>query len=240
MRSSIRRLAVLVGGPAALLLATAGYALAGAGSAPAIVLDSYGGYHHAPQMYPEAGDLLIASGGINVVNANGPVAGIGGTDHEHSLFSDTWTFANGSVNVLHAPPPPPVLDLATCSAIIVQRDAWWKFAGGTGADWGAQGSGKFTELALFSFAVDKRGHCDFDAYGQMHGLPGSPYMMDHGRVLRPAFFSVEVQFVGKASLPQHHAPKPVPTPTYTTPAPVTTATVPAPTPTYSTTAPPVD
>jgi hypothetical protein len=239
MTRRIRRLAVALGAPAVLVLATASYALASAGTtAPALTLTGY--HEQAPKLQPEAGDLLIASGGINVVNAYGPVRGLGGTDTEHSAFLDTWTFAPGTVNVLHAPAPAPVLDLVTCSAVVVQRDAWWKFAGGTGGGKGATGSGHFTEVALFSFAVDRYGRCVFDQHGQMYGeMTGDPYMSDHGRVLRPVFFSVEVQFTGRAALPPHHQPKPYPTPTYTTPAPpVTTATVPAPT--YSTTAPPVD
>ena len=167
-------------------------------------------------MRPEAFDLVVNSVGENNVDAYGPVHGLAGTDTEFAPFFGRWQFPNGdTVNVLHQAEGAPVLDLNTCTALVVIRDGWWRFAGGTGGDAGARGHGLFTEEALFSFAIDRHGRCEFDTRGQMVDRGGSasygdqPYMRDHGRNLRPVFFSVEVQGTGTASVRHHEDCPPV-------------------------------
>lgn len=197
------------------------------------------GQGHDQKFRPEAFDILISSLGDNNVDAYGPVHGLGGTDRRVAPFLEVWDFGQGNtVNVAHQAEPAPVLDLGTCTATIVLRDGWWKFAGGMGDFARAQGHGLFTELALFSFPITKDGRCVFDHQGQMVWSGGQsdngqmPYMKDHGRNLRPLFFSYEIQGKGVAKVKQHEQQPPPPCVT-PSPAPYGSADVcPSPSPTY--------
>lgn len=183
------------------------------------------GQGHDQRFRPEAFDILISSLGDNNVDAYGPVNGLGGTDDELAPFLDRWVFGPDTVNVAHQTEPAPVLDLGTCTATVELHDGWWKFVGGTGEDQGARGHGVFTLLALFSFPIDRHGRCEFDQGGQMdmQGGPAGdgqmPFMKDHGRELRPLFFSVEIQGVGVAKVKHQEEPPP-----YVTPSPTGTPT----------------
>lgn len=205
------------------------------------------GQGHDERFRPEAFDILVASvptgTGTNNVDAYGPVDGLGGTDTELAPFAARWTFSDqgttDTVNVIHQAEPAPVLDVSTCTATVTQRGGWWKFAGGTGDETGAKGHGLFDLVALFSFPIDRHGRCEFDSQGRMmdEGQQGNygndPVMEDHGRELRPLFFSVEVQGTGVAKVRHHEEPRPEPCPTETYGASGFPVSCPAPTPIYS-------
>jgi hypothetical protein len=221
-------LAAAAAAATAALLSIPSTALAGVTPSPSASY-SLPGQGHSSQLREEAGDVLLSSGGVNTVNAYGPVAGLNGTDEQVTPTLDVFHFATGSVNVRHEAEGQPVLDEQTCSAIVVQRDEPWSFAGGTGADQGAQGYGQYTLVALYSFPVTSRGQCEFDQYGQLTGgLSDSPCIKDHGHVIRPLEFSTEIQFTGHARVHEQPQPCPcsTPTPVYTSPAPLSTTPAP--------------
>lgn len=213
-------IAAIVPGALGLAIGTAAAATAGGNPQPTYSAPTgywLPGQGHDHKMREEAGDILIASGGIDQVDAFGPVKCDQGTDAELAPFLDRWSCGGDTVTVWHTAPVP-VLDLVTCSVIIDQRDALWRFVSGTGGDQGVKGSGHITELALFSFPVGKDGRCEFDQAGKMMGdETDQPYMEDHGRVLRPFEFSVEEQFTGTAKIREVPPPEPCPTPTETYP-----------------------
>jgi hypothetical protein len=109
-------------------------------------------HHHVrPHLRPEQFDITITLN-TSDVEAFGPVAAHLGTDQTVSPFRDIFSDGAGdTVNVDHARLPLPEIDLATCSLLFVQRDAPWRFDGGTGIWTGATGHGIFNLVGLVSF-----------------------------------------------------------------------------------------
>lgn len=65
----------------------------------------------------------------------------------------------GTVNVWHTAEPAPVVNHRTCIATVNERGRW-AFAGGTGADLGAAGSGRFTLREVDILKRGRHGACE--------------------------------------------------------------------------------
>lgn len=189
---TLGRRAALLGG---LGLAAGTLALTtGAGSALAAPTSP----HHPATTNNEQFDILLASGGVNVLHATGPISGTG-TDHETGANLGVFTLPLGTATVLHAGLGAPTVDLATCTVTYSVHSAPWRILSDTGAFRGDTGSGKFTAVALYSFGLGRGGQCSipWGAYGNGGEGMGNP---EQGN---PVFWSVEVQGIG-------HVTKPVP------------------------------
>jgi hypothetical protein len=130
-------------------------------------------------------------GGLNVVNASGPVNGTGGTDTQVSNTQDRFRFFAPfrRVNVLHTGIAAPVIHLATCTATVSQTGLW-AFAGGLGAYRFAAGTGVFRLGGLWVFPRI-RGVCS------LLFLRGNPLLQNR---IQPTSYVIAVRGVGVSHL----------------------------------------
>jgi hypothetical protein len=121
-----------------------------------------------------------------VVNAFGPVHGVGGTDKQVSGTLDVFTFKSGSVNVNHTDVSnvPPKINLKACTAT-VSASGHWVFQGGTGKYRHAFGFGHFKFFEIAKLPRDKHGKCDTNPNHQ------------------PVTFFGKVTAAGKATVGKH-------------------------------------
>ena len=141
-----------------------GLALAGL-LVPAALLAASAAPASATPLRPESFSIFISTyDQAGTVSAYGPVHGFGTiTDPAAGLAVLHLGFPHGTVNVRHTPEPAPVINWAACTETTYQ-DGTWQFTGGTGADWGAFGFGRFQ---LEEFSVLQRHHhngaCELNA-----------------------------------------------------------------------------
>lgn len=133
---------------------------------------------------PETFAIQLNSLGTNFARATGPVNGTG-SDVQVNTFLDRLRLPNAAnrVNLFHPSLPAPSINLSTCTATYNQT-APWAFAGGTGVNLHATGSGTYRLAALFAFPK-RAGVCSITPFGI--------------NPLRSVFWSVAVYGTGTAS-----------------------------------------
>lgn len=191
MRRPSRWFAILLA-PAAIFTSVALAAPAMAGTAPGVPTQQQLGQHRHDHFAPQSFQLVQVTNSkgqetINVVNAQGPISGSGGTDTQVSNTQDTFVLPNGDVNVFHSdvsnvqPGKVNRFCVATASA-----KGNWVVLGGTRKYRNAFGFGHFLFTLYIQLKRDRWGNCDTN--------PNHP----------PKLVVVKVFANGISTLGQHH------------------------------------
>ncbi len=140
-----------------------GVALAGIVAPAAMAGSASAATSWAPRLHPESFYIFESTyDQAGSVEAYGPVDGFGSLQTPGpGLAVLDLAHPYGTVNVRHTPEPAPRINWRDCTETTYQ-EGYWRFAGGTGHDWGATGHGTFR---LEDYAVlkrDRRG-CELNA-----------------------------------------------------------------------------
>jgi hypothetical protein len=160
-----RRLVLLLAVPFIILTTAALTAgMASAGTVPGTLGQATAAAHHHRGLRPEFFTVTVVNNNNGVVNAYGPVRGIGGTDVESTPTMGVFSFSGPvrSVNIFHTDVDnvtPVVTSWRFCIAT-ASADGNWAFGGGTGIYRNATGFGTFHFTLLLVLQRYRNGRCD--------------------------------------------------------------------------------
>lgn len=157
------KLAVSLAALAALALPLLGTTAASAGTVPGSLGQATSTARHHHGLRPEFFTITIGNNGNGVVNAYGPVRGIGGADVEQNATMGVFSFSGParSVNVFHTDVSnvnPVITNWRACIATATANGVW-AFGGGTGRYANATGFGTF-RFTIFLVLQRKHHRCD--------------------------------------------------------------------------------